>query len=143
MATLLLAFSFYLLLCRGRATLRSHLMFMLLLLLVLIGSALLNNEIVAYFGGNMDWPGAKSSAADRALWSHITTNVDQQWQQAAANYFKKKGINACYWSINPESADTMGWYLTPWDPVSATTSWGQWTGFDPRKTQLLNDLWGM
>lgn len=99
--------------------------------------------LIGEFGGNMDWPGAKSSAADRALWSHITTNVDQQWQQAAANYFKKKGINACYWSINPESADTMGWYLTPWDPVSATTSWGQWTGFDPRKTQLLNNLWGL
>lgn len=98
--------------------------------------------LIGEFGGNMDWPGAKSSAADRALWGHITTNVDQQWQQTAANYFKKKGINACYWSINPESADTMGWYLTPWDPVSATTSWGQWTGFDPRKTQLLNDLWG-
>ncbi len=98
--------------------------------------------LIGEFGGNMDWPAAKSSPADRALWSHITTNVDQQWQQTAANYFKKKGINACYWSINPESADTMGWYLTPWDPVSANTSWGQWTGFDPRKTQLLNDLWG-
>lgn len=99
--------------------------------------------LIGEFGGNMDWPAAKASPADRALWSHITTNVDQQWQQTAANYFKKKGINACYWSINPESADTMGWYLTPWDPVSANTSWGQWTGFDPRKTELLNDLWGL
>ena len=51
----LVAFSVYLLLLRGRATLRSHLMFMLLLLLALIGAALVHNEIQSYFGGNMDW----------------------------------------------------------------------------------------
>nr|CAA43597.1 cellodextrinase C (CELC) [Cellvibrio japonicus] len=99
--------------------------------------------LIGEFGGNMDWPGAKSSQADRNAWSHITTNVDQQWQQAAASYFKRKGINACYWSMNPESADTMGWYLTPWDPVTANDMWGQWTGFDPRKTQLLHNMWGL
>ncbi len=98
--------------------------------------------LVGEFGGNMDWP-AKTSQADRTAWSHITTNVDQQWQQAAAAYFKKKGINACYWSLNPESADTFGLYLTPWDPVSANDKWGQWTGFDSRKIQLLNTLWGL
>jgi endoglucanase len=97
--------------------------------------------LVGEFGGNMDWPN-KTSPADRSAWSHITTNVDQQWQQAAVSYMKKKGINACYWSMNPESADTFGWYLTPWDPVSANDRWGEWTGFDPRKTQLLNTLWG-
>lgn len=98
--------------------------------------------LVGEFGGNMDWPN-KASQAERNTWSHITTNVDQQWQQAAVNYFKRKGIQACYWSINPESADTLGWYLTPWDPVSATNRWGEWTGFDPRRTQLLHDLWGI
>lgn len=97
--------------------------------------------LIGEFGGNMDWPN-KTSQADRTTWSHITTNVDQQWQTAAANYFKKKGIHACYWSMNPESADTFGWYLTPWDPVSANDKWGQWTTLDPRKTTLLNNLWG-
>lgn len=97
--------------------------------------------LVGEFGGNMDWPN-KTSQADRTMWSHITTNVDQQWQTAAVNYFKKKGINACYWSMNPESADTFGWYLTPWDPVSGNDKWGQWTTLDPRKTTLLNSLWG-
>ncbi len=97
--------------------------------------------LVGEFGGNMDWPN-KTSQADRTAWSHITTNVDQQWQIAAVNYFKKKNIHACYWSMNPESADTFGWYLTPWDPVSANDKWGQWTTLDPRKTSLLNSLWG-
>lgn len=98
--------------------------------------------IVGEFGGNMDWPN-KASQADRTTWSHITTNVDQQWQQAAASYFKRKNIHACYWSLNPESADTLGWYLTPWDPVSANDRWGEWTGFDPRRTQLLHTMWGI
>lgn len=97
--------------------------------------------LIGEFGGNMDWPN-KTSQADRTMWSHITTNVDQQWQTAAVAYFKKKNIHACYWSMNPESADTFGWYLTPWDPVSANDKWGQWTTLDPRKTTLLNNLWG-
>ncbi len=97
--------------------------------------------LVGEFGGNMDWPN-KTSQSDRTMWSHITTNVDQQWQVAAVNYFKKKNIHGCYWSMNPESADTFGWYLTPWDPVSANDKWGQWTTLDPRKTELLNSLWG-
>jgi|GEM_PF-299941 len=97
--------------------------------------------LIGEFGGNMDWP-LKTSQAVRTQWGHITTNVDEQWQQAAVSYFKKKSINACYWSMNPESADTFGWWLTPWDPVSAEDRWGEWSGFDPRKTTLLNDLWG-
>jgi endoglucanase len=98
--------------------------------------------IIGEFGGNMDWP-KKASRADQETWSHITTNVDQQWQQAAVKYMKKRGIQACYWGLNPESSDTLGWYLTPWDPISASNRWGEWTGFDPRRTQLLHDLWGM
>src|SRR5690606_9145968 len=43
--------------------------------------------VVGEFGGNMDWP-AKGSVADRSRWSHITTNVDQQWQQAFVSYMK-------------------------------------------------------
>jgi hypothetical protein len=97
--------------------------------------------LIGEFGGNMDWP-LKTKQNVRNMWSHITTNVDEQWQQAAVNYFKKKNINACYWSLNPESADTFGWWTTPWDPVSANDKWGQWGDFDPRKTAVLNTLWG-
>lgn len=98
--------------------------------------------LVGEFGGNMDWP-LKTKQNVRNMWSHITTNVDEQWQQAAVSYMKKKSINACYWSLNPESADTMGWWTTPWDPVSADDKWGQWGEFDTRKTALLNNLWGL
>ena len=98
--------------------------------------------LIGEYGGNMDWP-LKTKQNVRDMWSHITTNVDEQWQQAATTYFKKKGINACYWSLNPESADTFGWWTTPWDPVSADDKWGQWGDFDIRKTAILNNLWGM
>lgn len=97
--------------------------------------------VVGEFGGNMDWPQG-GTVADRANWSHITTNVDQQWQQAFVSYMKDKGIQGCYWSINPESGDTGGWYLHSYDPVSNESGWGTWLGFDPRKTMLLQDLWG-
>jgi hypothetical protein len=97
--------------------------------------------LIGEYGGNMDWP-LKTKQSVRNMWSHITTNVDEQWQQAAANYFKKRKINACYWSLNPESADTLGWWTTPWDPVSADDKWGQWGGFDPRKTTVINTVWG-
>jgi len=97
--------------------------------------------LVGEFGGNMDWP-LKTKQNVRNMWSHITTNVDEQWQQAAVTYFKKRKINACYWSLNPESADTFGWWTTPWDPVSADDKWGQWGDFDIRKTAILNTLWG-
>lgn len=97
--------------------------------------------VVGEFGGNMDWP-QKGSISDRSKWSHITTNVDQQWQQAFVKYAKEKNIQACYWSINPESGDTHGWYTTPYDPVSNESAWGTWSGFDTRKTTLLKDLWG-
>lgn len=97
--------------------------------------------VVGEFGGNMDWP-AKGSVADRSRWSHITTNVDQQWQQAFVSYMKEKKIQACYWSINPESGDTGGWYLHSHDPDSNPSGWGTWLNFDARKTTLLKDLWG-
>ena len=54
-AFILFAFSLYLLLLRGKASLRSHLMFMLLLLTALLCTVLLRTELVDYFGGNMDW----------------------------------------------------------------------------------------
>lgn len=97
--------------------------------------------VVGEFGGNMDWP-QKGSIADRRNWSHITTNVDQQWQQAFVRYAKEKNIQGCYWSINPESGDTHGWYGHSYDAVSNESGWGTWLDFDPRKTTLLKDLWG-
>jgi len=97
--------------------------------------------VVGEFGGNMDWP-QKGSISDRSKWNHITTNVDQQWQQAFVSYMKEKNIQACYWSINPESGDTHGWYGHSYDPVSNESGWGTWLSFDARKTNLLKDLWG-
>lgn len=97
--------------------------------------------VVGEFGGNMDWP-QKGSTSDRTKWNHITTNVDQQWQQAFVRYMKEKNIQACYWSINPESGDTHGWYGHAYDSVSNESGWGTWLSFDARKTNLLKDLWG-
>lgn len=97
--------------------------------------------VVGEFGGNMDWP-QKGTISDRNKWSHITTNVDQQWQQAFVKYAKEKKIQGCYWSINPESGDTHGWYGHAYDAVSNESGWGTWLPFDTRKTTLLKDLWG-
>ena len=97
--------------------------------------------VVGEFGGNMDWP-QKGTISDRNKWSHITTNVDQQWQQAFVKYAKEKKIQGCYWSINPESGDTHGWYGHSYDAVSNESGWGTWLPFDARKTSLLKDLWG-
>jgi len=96
--------------------------------------------VVGEFGGNMDWP-QKGSVADRTRWNHITTNVDQQWQETFVTYMKEKNIQACYWSINPESGDTHGWYRHSYDAVSNESGWGTWLDFDTRKTTLLQRLW--
>jgi endoglucanase len=98
--------------------------------------------VVGEFGGNLDWPN-KGTVADQQKWSHITAGVvDGQWQTAFVNYAKRKNIQGCYWSINPESGDTSGWYGHAYDPVSNTAGWGEWRPFDARKTNLLNTLWG-
>jgi endoglucanase len=97
--------------------------------------------VVGEFGGNMDWPRGQASIRDRDRWSHITTNVDQQWQEAFVDYMVEKDIEGCYWSINPESGDTAGWYGHAYDPISNEAGWGQWLPFDQRKTNLLNELW--
>lgn len=99
--------------------------------------------VIGEFGGNMDWPTSGAREAERQMWSHVRTGVDQDWQKAFVNYMKKEEIQACYWSINPESGDTGGWIKTSYDPVSGKENWGKWTGFDGRKTSLLKDLWGM
>lgn len=98
--------------------------------------------VVGEFGGNLDWPRGKTSLRDQARWSHITPGVDEQWQNAFVDYLVSKNIEGCYWSINPESGDTGGWYDHAYDPVSNTAGWGEWRPFDTRKTNLLNRLWG-
>ena len=98
--------------------------------------------VVGEFGGNLDWPLGQASIRDRDRWSHITPGVDGQWQDAFISYMVEKGIEGCYWSINPESGDTAGWYGHAYDPISNTSGWGEWRAFDQRKTNLLNRLWG-
>ncbi len=97
--------------------------------------------VVGEFGGNMDWPLGQANLRDRARWGHITTNVDQQWQDAFVDYMIEKDIEGCYWSINPESGDTAGWYGHAYNPITNPGGWGEWQAFDARKTTLLTRLW--
>jgi aryl-phospho-beta-D-glucosidase BglC (GH1 family) len=97
--------------------------------------------VVGEFGGNLDWPLGQASIRDRNRWNHITPGVDGQWQNAFVDYMLDRDIEGCYWSINPESGDTAGWYGHAYDPISNTAGWGQWLDFDDRKTDLLNRLW--
>lgn len=98
--------------------------------------------VVGEFGGNLDWPLGQASPRDRTRWSHITPGIDGQWQNAFVDYMVENQIEGCYWSINPESGDTAGWYGHAFDPISNEAGWGQWLNFDQRKTNLLNRLWG-
>jgi hypothetical protein len=98
--------------------------------------------IIGEFGGNMDWPSG-ARLAEQQMWSHITPGIDQVWQNHLVDYMVDKGIDGCYWSINPESGDTGGWYEHLYDPVSNTAGWGTWLDFDSRKTTLLKRLWGL
>jgi aryl-phospho-beta-D-glucosidase BglC (GH1 family) len=96
--------------------------------------------VIGEFGGNYEWPtGAAQRDQDR--WSYISNNVDEEWQNAFVDYMIKKGIEACYWSINPESGDTGGLYLHAYDPISNTEGWGTWLGLDYAKLDLLKRLW--
>ncbi|MEL7369607.1 MAG: glycoside hydrolase family 5 protein, partial [Myxococcota bacterium] len=97
--------------------------------------------VVGEFGGNLDWPGGQASLRDQARWSHITPGVDGLWQDAFVDYMNENNIEGCYWSINPESGDTAGWYGHTYDPISNAAGWGEWLDFDARKTTLLERLW--
>jgi len=98
--------------------------------------------VVGEFGGNLDWPGGQASIRDRDRFGYLPAGTDATWQNAFVDYLVSKGIEGCYWSINPESGDTAGWYGHAYDPVSNTAGWGEWRTFDQRKTNLLNRLWG-
>lgn len=96
--------------------------------------------VVGEFGGHFEWP-AGSSERDINRWSHINNNPDEAWQNTFVDYMAEKNIEACYWSINPESGDTGGLYSHAYDPISNTSGWGTWTGFEEGKWTMLNRLW--
>jgi len=98
--------------------------------------------VVGEFGGNLDWPQGQASLRDRQRWSHVSPGIDAEWQAAFVSYMREHEIEGCYWSVNPESGDTGGWYGHAYDPVSNKAGWGEWRGVDGRKTELLNQLWG-
>lgn len=97
--------------------------------------------VMGEFGGNIEWP-AKTRSAEQKAWSHITPGVvDIAWQNAFVDYMVEENIQGCYWSVNPESGDTGGWYDSPYVVETAESYWGQWTGLNGTKTQLLTRLW--
>ena len=98
--------------------------------------------VVGEFGGNLDWPKGPAAIRDQNRWGYLPTGFDGQWQNAFVDYMVSKGIEGCYWAINPESGDTSGWYGHAYDPITNTAGWGEWRPFDTRKTTLLNRLWG-
>ncbi|MDA7747370.1 glycoside hydrolase family 5 protein, partial [Psychromonas sp.] len=96
--------------------------------------------LIGEFGGMMDWPlGADTYYQE--LWSHASTTVDKEWQTALVNYMDEKSIQGCYWSLNPESADTGGIYEHAHDAESNPAGWGEWKEMDPEKLSLLEKLW--
>jgi len=98
--------------------------------------------VIGEFGGHFEWPEG-GPVRDQNRWTHITTNVDEEWQNTFVDYMIEKDIEACYWSINPESADTGGLYGHEHIPDVNESGWGTWTGLDSAKTSLLKRLWGM
>jgi endoglucanase len=98
--------------------------------------------VVGEFGGNLDWPKGPAAIRDQNRWGYLPVGLDGQWQNAFVDYLVSKGVEGCYWAINPESGDTAGWYGHAYDPITNTAGWGEWRPFDTRKTTLLNRLWG-
>jgi endoglucanase len=98
--------------------------------------------VVGEFGGNLDWPKGPAAIRDQNRWGYLAPGLDGQWQNAFVDYIVSKGIEGCYWAINPESGDTAGWYGHAYDPITNTAGWGEWRPFDARKTTLLTRLWG-
>lgn len=96
--------------------------------------------VIGEFGGNMTWP-QNAEQRDMDRWGHITPGVDKEWQTAFVNYMVKKGMQGCYWSINPESGDTGGLYKHAYNAQSNPGGWGTWQGFDEEKWGLLDILW--
>ncbi|MBN2525696.1 MAG: glycoside hydrolase family 5 protein [Deltaproteobacteria bacterium] len=96
--------------------------------------------VIGEFGGNKDWP-KNTRRAEQEMWSHITTQVDLDWQNAFVDYMIEKNIQACYWAINPESGDTGGIYTSPYRADTNEDAWGKWGAFDSSKTSMLKRYW--
>lgn len=79
----------------------------------------------------------KGGSQRSRAWGPFGSVVDGQWQNAFVDYAISKSINACYWSINPESAETGGLYGTTYVAGSSESGWGTWTTIDSRKMDLL------
>ncbi|MEJ2044975.1 MAG: cellulase family glycosylhydrolase [Reinekea sp.] len=96
--------------------------------------------VIGEFGGHYDWP-LSGPIRDQDRWGYLQPGLDEQWQTALVDYLVDKDMEACYWAINPESDDTGGLYTHAYDPRSNTSGWGEWTGFDEAKWNMLNRLW--
>lgn len=96
--------------------------------------------VVGEFGGHLDWPN-EAAIRDQDRWNHIQPGVDREWQHALVDYMSENNIQACYWSINPESGDTGGVYGHAYDPRTNTAGWGEWEALIQEKTDMLNQLW--
>src|SRR5690554_4846999 len=97
--------------------------------------------LVGEFGGNVDWP-LQTTPETQDVWGHQAPGTDLQWQEMLVDYMVEKNIQGCYWSINPESADTWGLYQHAYEHGTNESGWGTWLDFDERKTDLLKTLWG-
>ena len=96
--------------------------------------------VIGEFGGHWDWP-AGGPPRDQEKWSYIDAGIDEEWQQTFVDYMIDEDIQACYWSINPESEDTGGLYSHAYDDDEA--GWGTWEGLFTPKWNMLKRLWGM
>ena len=73
--------------------------------------------VVGEFGGNMDWPLGQASSAT-AIAGATSRRASTDLAERLRRLHDREGIEGCYWSINPESGDTAGWYGHAYDPVS-------------------------
>ena len=97
--------------------------------------------LIGEFGGMIDWPaGADDYYQD--LWDHLSDDdVDEQWQNALVDYMVDQDIEGCYWSLNPESADTGGLYNHAWEADTNEGGWGTWEDFNETKLDIVKKLW--
>lgn len=97
--------------------------------------------VIGEFGGHYDWP-ESGAVRIQDMWGYLPrSDYDKKWQNAFVDYMSDKNIEGCYWSINPESDDTGGLYSHAYDARTNTSGWGEWTGFETEKWDMLQRLW--
>lgn len=99
--------------------------------------------VIGEFGGFLNFPGGPTAPWKQEWAQHIRPEDrhEYQWQKAFVDYLCHKGIDAFYWSLNPESGDTGGLYNSDWHPVTNPTDWGLWGSVNQEKHALLSKLW--